>query len=35
LLARYEPPPIEREVDEALRAYVARRKKEIESAARG
>jgi trimethylamine--corrinoid protein Co-methyltransferase len=34
LLARYEPPPIDRDVDEALRAYVTRRKREIASAAR-
>jgi trimethylamine--corrinoid protein Co-methyltransferase len=34
LLARFEPPPIDTAVDEALRAYVVRRKREIASAAR-
>lgn len=34
LLARFEPPPIDKAVDEALRAYVARRKREIASVAR-
>ena len=34
LLARFEPPPIDKAVDEALRAYVARRKREIASATR-
>jgi trimethylamine--corrinoid protein Co-methyltransferase len=34
LLARFEPPPIDKAVDEALRAFVARRKREIASQAR-
>jgi len=34
LLAQYEPPPIDKAVDEELRAFVARRKREIASAAR-
>ena len=34
LLARFEPPPIDKAVEQELRAYVARRKQEIASAAR-